>query len=295
MAKQEQKLMLGPFEVKSGKETPSRMAVVIWGPATCGKTTFAATAPGKKLWISLGDNEHITVAHREDVVIVDVSNLGYQDLFKQAQNDNPFGLDKFLSENQDVCTVVLDSVTALEYKALQKAVGEGIGRSARNSFVPTMELPGISAYGGRNAIVLQTLTGVLRVTAKHNVHVIFTAHEADPVMIEGQGTVDYYAIQLGGKLINNVTWRLSEIWYMFQETTGDRKRGIAVRPTRKRKPMKSRMFRMNEDADFVLDYDAELPDDAPGQMTIAQWYDAWMDNDKGKISIPKPATKGNKK
>lgn len=279
-------LQLGPVEVQTGRETPSRMAVLLWGAATCGKTTFAATAPGKKLWLSFGDNEHVSVSNRDDVVVANVSDMSYQDLFKHAQNDNPFGLAQFLEANEDVETVVVDSITAIEYKALQKAVGEKIGGG--RGFTPTMEAPGISAYGGRNAIVLETLTGILRVTAKYNVHVIFTAHEADPTMVEGKtDVIDYISIMLGGKLVNNTTWRLSEIWYMSQDmSTVKRPRRLAVRPTRKRRPMKSRMFNLKDAAEFELVYDNEKPDEAKGQMTIAQWYNDWIENEKNRIPLP---------
>lgn len=282
-------LMLGHIPVQTGKETPSRMALLLWGAATCGKTTFAATAPGNKLWLSFGDNEHVPVSQRDDVLVVPLANMEYGELFKHAQSDNPFGLDRFLEENTEIETVVCDSLTAIEYKALQKSVGEGVGKG--RGFTPTMEAPGLSAYGGRNAIVLEVVTGILRVTSKHNVHVIFTAHEADPTLVEGTSTIDYIAIQLGGKLVNGVTWRLSEIWFMSQETTGERKRQIAVRATRKRRPMKSRMFDLKADAEFYINYDAEKPDDAPGQMTIAGWYNEWMDGEKQRIAIPRLPTK----
>jgi hypothetical protein len=283
-------LKAGPVEIKKGAETPSRMATVIWGPATCGKTTFAATAPGEKLWFSFGDNEHISVAQRKDVHVADVSALDYNELFNHAQSQNPFGLDALLAENENIETVVVDSVTAIEYKALQKSVlGMQVGKG--RGFIPTMEAPGISAYGGRNAIVLEVLTGFLRVTAKHNVHIIFTAHENDPVLTK-EGTIDYYAIALGGKLINNVTWRLSEIWYMSQETTGNRNRKLAVRPTRLRRPMKSRMFNLKGDPEFIINYDSDKPDD--GQMTIADFYYQWLDNNKQRIPVPSkmPEKKG---
>jgi hypothetical protein len=130
---------------------------------------------------------------------------------------------------------------------------------------------------------------LLRVTAKHNVHIIITSHENDPVLVKDgpNETIDYYTIMLGGKIINNTTWRLSEVWYMSQETTGTRDRKIAVRPTRKRRPMKSRMFDLKGDAEFTLQYDADLPDDAPGQMTIAGWHYQWLDGGKKRIPVPK--------
>ncbi len=289
MVKQDEKVLkLGPFTVQTGKETPDRMAILLWGAATCGKTTFAATAPGKKLWISFGDNEHVSVANRDDVMVVNVSDLEASELFKHAQSENPFNLDTFLAQNTDIETVVCDSLTAIEYKALQLSVQNGNGAS--RNFTPTMETPGVSAYGGRNAIVLATVTGLLRVTAKHNVHIIFTAHEADPTMVKGSkdDIIDYISVMLGGKLVNNTTWRLSEVWFMSQQDTGERSRKLAVRPTRKRKPMKTRLFLADGKAqpEFTLLYDSNKPDDAKGQMTISKWYYEWLDGGKQRIAIP---------
>src|SRR5215831_11831421 len=84
---------VGPVEASAGKTAPMRMALLLWGPAACGKTTWSATAPGKKLWLSLGDQEHVSVAHRKDVVVADLSGISFHELFKHGQNDNPFGLD----------------------------------------------------------------------------------------------------------------------------------------------------------------------------------------------------------
>lgn len=278
-------LKLGPVTITSGAEAPSRMAVLIWGPATCGKTSFAATAPGGKLWLSFGDQEHVPVMHRKDVQVANLSGLGYEDLFKHAQSDNPFGLDQILADNEHISTVVTDSITSIAFRALQKAVADGVGASGK--FRPTMEVPGISAYGGRNAIVLETLTGLLRVTAKHNAHIILTAHEDDPVTRKDgpNDIIDYITIMLGGKLVNNMTWRLSEIWFMSQSATGAKERRIAIRPTRNRRPMKTRMFSDLGEPEFILDYDANKPD--KGQMTITSWYEAWEEGQFTKLSIPK--------
>lgn len=38
---------LGQFKIKQGGEAPTRLSMLLWGPAGCGKTTLAATAPGK--------------------------------------------------------------------------------------------------------------------------------------------------------------------------------------------------------------------------------------------------------
>ena len=275
-----QPFKIGPVAVTSGGEAPRRMAVLIWGPSSCGKTTFAATAPGNKLWLSFGDQEHVSVAHRSDVRVADLSGLTPEEVFKHGKSDNPFGLDQVLAQNVDIKTVVCDSVTALVYMALQRSVEMGIGAS-RRGFVPSVEEPGQSAYGARNALMLKVLTGLLRVTAKHGVHLIATAHEADPIMEvrDGKEVVSHISIMLGGQLVNNVTFRLSEIWHM---SAGKDSRKLAVRSVRLRRPMKSRMFSNKSEAEFELKYDAELPD--KGQMTIARWYSEW--SRKGTKILP---------
>ena len=275
-------LKLGPVEITQGRESEDRAAILIWGASGCGKTTFAATAPGEKLWLSFGDQEHVSVRHRKDVRVAKLYDLSIEELFKHAQSDNPFGLDQLLADNGDITSVVCDSITAISFRALQKAVLQKTG--AGRGFTPTMEAPGISAYGARNAIVLEVLTGLLRTTAKHNVNFIATAHEADPTL-NADGLIDYIGIMLGGQLVNNTTWRLSEIWYMSQEETGEKGRRLAIRPTRKRRPMKSRMFTSNAEAEFKVRYDAEKPD--KGQMTIASWLEQWEKGGGAKLPIPK--------
>jgi hypothetical protein len=274
---------LGPVPVTSGKDTPSRLAIFLWGPVGDGKTTFAATAPGKKLWMSVGDNEHVPVASRSDVSVAELSTLSLDDFFKHGQSDNPFGLDQLLDSDDTIETVVFDSATALAYRALQKAVKDGDG--AGSGFKPTMAVPGISAYGGRNARVLEVLTGVLRITAKYNVNVIITGHEDDPTYLKDRGrateVIDYIGVQLGGKLVNNMAWRLSEIWHLRQSNTGAKARVLSYRPAAYRKPMKSRMFVYGDKPSFDLRYDARKPD--KGQMTIAAWHEKWLAGSMNKI------------
>jgi hypothetical protein len=284
---------LGPVTAHHGDKSPARAAILLWGPAGSGKTTFAATAPGMKLWCSFGDNEATPVSGRKDVMIADLSGLTVDETFKHAQSDNPFGLDSILSDNRHIGTVVVDSATAIAYRALQKAVGDGLGRG--KLFTPTMEAPGIAAYGGRNAIVLATLTGFLRVTAKHNVNVVITAHEDDPTMkTEVQGgkaveVIDFIGVQLGGKLVNNMTWRLSEIWNLREVKD---KRVLTIRNYGLRRPMKTRMFTTKEVPQIELTYDPDIADTAKGQMTIAAWHEGWLGNGRRSLAIPKPKRSG---
>ena len=283
-------LSLGPFPVQSAVEAPSRMALLLWGQAGAGKTTWAATAPGDKLWLSFGDNEHVSISHRKDVHVVSLADVSYDELFKHGGSDNPFGLDRFLAENENFETVVVDSATAIQYRGLQKAVADKVG--AGRGFTPTMQVPGMAAYGGRNSNLLEVVSGILRVTAKHNCHVVITAHEDDPVMKqEGNAEIiDYIAINLGGKLINNVSWRLSEIWNIRALTNGERV--VTVRTHGQRRPMKSRMFNQSQSAFFTLGYTPDKPD--KNQMTIASFHNAWIDNGKRKIDVPNTTTEKKK-
>lgn len=273
--------------VTQGADTATRMALLLWGPSTVGKTTLAATAPGDKLWLSFGDEEHKSIQHRKDCLITRLDQLRTEDLFKHAQSQNPFGLDDVLAKNENIETVVCDSATAITYRALQKAVLDKVGASRKENFTPTMEQPGRSAYGGRNAIVLETLQGLLRVTGKYNVHLIVTAHEDDATTHKdekGNDIIEYIGIMLGGKIMNNMTWRFSEIWHLYQQSTGAMERRLSVRPCFQRKPIKTRMFSNQGDPYFTLNYDADKPD--KGQMTIASFYDKWVDNGFMKIPVP---------
>lgn len=281
-------IMLGPVPITSGEETPARMSLLLWGPATVGKTTFAATAPGVKLWLSLGDQEHVSVMARSDVRVANLSTLSLDDLFKHAQGDNPFGLDQALTKDESIATVVLDSLTALSFRALQKSVSDKVGAS--RTFTPSMETPGQSAYGGRNSLVLETLTGLMRVTAKHNVHFIVTAHEADAKTKKddkGNDVIELVTVMLGGQLVNNMTYKLSEIWHLGQLNDAKMTRRLSIRNYGYRKPMKTRMFKGTQAATFDLRYDADQPDDAPGQMTIANWVNEWLDQNGAKLDVPK--------
>lgn len=277
---------LGPVVVRSGLEAPRRMSVLIWGAAATGKTTFAATAPGNKLWLSFGDQEHVSVAHRPDVKVADYSGLTPEELFKHANSDNPFGLDKVLAERPEIQTVVCDSVTMLVYNALQHSIKSAIG-AGRRGFVPTIEEPGQAAYGARNALTLRVLGGLLRVTGKHGVHFICTAHEADPIreIVNGKETTTAVCIMLGGQLANHVTSRLSEIWYMsvYSPAGKTAERRLAIRSVRLRRPVKTRMFSGKTPSEFALEYDADKPD--KGQMTIAGWYDEWRK--RGEKIVPR--------
>ena len=102
-----------PFQITTQDTVSRRMTILMWGPAGSGKTTWAATAPGKKLWLSFGDNEHQAVMERKDVAVMPLYKHSYDEVIKHGRSDNPFNLDHILHEDKDIETVVCDSVTAL--------------------------------------------------------------------------------------------------------------------------------------------------------------------------------------
>ena len=275
------------FPIKKGAETSLRISMLLWGQAGVGKTTWAATAPGDKLWLSFGDSEHASVSGRSDVLVMDLSSVSPDDIFKHGIGANPYGLDKVLYEQRNIKTVVCDSLTAVQYLGLQKAVSDGVG--AGKGFMPSMQVPGRGAFGGRNQNLLGIMKSMLSVTNKHRVNIIFTAHENDPVTRQdGRGSeiVDFISMSLGGQLVNNVSAQISEIWNFRQEPSGKRNRIVTTRVSGARRPMKTRLFDQKGESSFVLNYDPEKDDNDPNQMTIAGFYDKWAKRGFRRISVP---------
>lgn len=281
-------LKLGNVALTTSENVPLRIALLLWGPSWSGKTTYAATAPGKKLVISLEPDGLNAIAHRTDCYFHKIDHLSLRELFNELQSDNPLGLDDFLSSNPEVETVIFDSATALAYRALQHAVKGGYGRS--RDFTPTMEAPGLAGYGARNGIVLECLTGLLKVTAKHNRHIVITTHEDDP-KIDKEGIIIAITMVLGGKLVTGFGWRLSEIWHM--QLIG-KTRYLTVKPHGVRAQMKTRMFDYSGPARFVLNYNSEKPEDKQ-KDTIAAFFHQWEQSGGRKLLPPGNADEEPKK
>lgn len=273
------------FPVNTGPDVNTRMVMLLWGQAGVGKTTWAATAPGNKLWLSFGDNEHVPVASRKDVYRIELFGLSPDDVFRHGAGTNPFGMRQVI-DKYNIKTIVCDSLTAVQDLALSKAVADRIGGS--DKFTPTMAQPGRSAFGGRNQYLLEVLRAVAGLAAQMNCHMIFTSHENDPQTKSEGGveTIDLISMSLGGQLVNKVSHRISEIWNFRQEQGGARNRIITTRISAKRRPMKTRMFDQHGSASFVLNYDPDKPDDAKGQMTIMGFHEQWIRSGLRRIPVP---------
>lgn len=273
-------MKIGEMEIKPVSESAvERLSCIIWGQPGVGKTTLACTAPGKKLIINLDPDGPASVGYRNDTMVLDLSKLPTDKVLQELEHEsNPLGLSSFLNEHQDIETVILDSLSSLSHRALEKAVHSGIG--AGKSFRPTMMAPGISAYGGRNAIVLTCVKGLLRVTGRAGVHCIMISHEAEPEKDE-KGVILYITMMLGGQLVNQMSLQIGEVWWLQEGETKGSKR-IAIRAARMRKPMKTRMFVTDSEPEFsfAFDYQTDNP--------ISDWWSAFEKGKGKKLPLPQP-------
>jgi len=269
-------ITLGGKTLTTPSTTTQRISLLLWGSSGSGKTTLASTAPGKKLWINFDPDGISAISNREDVVVLDLSNEPNNAVMK-FRSENPLSLDKFLIENPDIETVVFDSLTTFGEKALVHGVE--VAKTTAKGKYATLEDPGFAGYGNKNTWTHSCVRELLKVTGKHNRHMIFIAHEDKP-QVNDQGAVLYISIMLGSSLNEQIPVKLSEIWNLSD--TGKERR-IAVRACRGRKPMKSRMFKTSKEPEFLWNYNAEeLTGDG-----ISEWFKQWQDAGGSKIELPK--------
>ena len=266
-------ITLGGITITTPQQDVNRMSLLLWGPSGAGKTTFACTAPGKKLLINFDPDGPQSLAERDDVMVLDLSDKP-SEIITQLKMPDPLRLTKFLEEHDDIGTVIVDSASSLGQLALHQAV-KFTGRTS------SLERPGIPGFTARNTYMLEILSNLLKVTKKAQRHFILIAHEDTPDR-DSEGNTIGITILLSGKLPDHYGLRMSEIWHL-SETNG--KRTIAVRPCRMRKPMKTRMFKTTGKTEFTLSYDVEKDDDKQ-EHTIANWYEQWEAGGGRKIDVP---------
>ena len=262
-------ILISGVPIQKAGSRSHRLSMLLWGSSGSGKTTLASTAPGRKLLVNFDPDGSSSIANRDDVDVVDFSASGsaITEKFKQA---NTLGLKAALD---DYDTIIVDSLTSVQALCLEKGIAGVKGA--------TVERPSPGAYGTRNALTLQLVMNMLRMTGAANKHIIFIAHEGAPVT-NAEGLVMHISMMLGGQLPENASLNFSEVWALSD--TG-RERRIAVRPIRNRKPMKTRMFATPNanDAEFKSPFDA---DKLEGEG-IAEWYGKWVDAGYSKIGVPK--------
>lgn len=265
-------------EAVSVQEASTRLAGIIWGAAKTGKTTWACSLPGRKLIINFDPDGFITVAHRNDVDIIDLSQLAAIDAIKQAQK-----IGAFILENADKYeSVIVDSLTTLTDIALEDAVIRGVGKSPK--FTPTIDAPGLTGYGARNNTVNGVIDKILRATAQKKLNCFFIAHEDDAEMSDDGKTLVQQTIMLSAKIRNKAGLKVSEIYHI---TANNGKRTVYTAPFGIKKPMGSRMFDMNAVGRFTLDYDFNIADEEQ-PTSLVNIIKAWKANGHKKMtSVPK--------
>lgn len=270
-------------QIQTLAESDKRFSLLLWGLAGCGKTTLAASAPGRKLLINFDPDGPNSLGARDDIVLIDLSGekYGIVDTFKGDDDPTlPLGGKKFrlstIIKELEIETVIVDSCTAYSQLAVEKGISVTNGA--------TIERPSPGAYGARNALTLRMMSALLRTTKKSNTNIIFITHEDDSGVKDKEGNVLHITMLLGGKLGGQIALQISEVWFMSDD---GKTRKLLVRPGRMRKPMKTRMFDATANFEFVLKYDQNGPDAPYGLHSIASFIKEWEDNGRNKIQVPK--------
>ena len=97
---------LGGIKLTKPAQKPQRMSLCLWGNPGCGKTTLAATAPGKKLWISFDPDGTVALNNRDDVLVADFSKERNSiiDKFKGG----PVGLETIAASISEESDTIMD-------------------------------------------------------------------------------------------------------------------------------------------------------------------------------------------
>jgi len=257
------------YTIEKPTDTPTRMSMILWGDAGVGKTTLAATAPGRKLFLMLDPDGDMSIRTMSEWERVNLSGLNPLTLASEGMKAEPFGIAELMLGFD---TLIVDSLTKFSEYALAYSISY---HAAQKS---TLMSPGLNGYGGRNICVANLVSNLLRITAKMNKHIIFTTHERADT--NDSGNIVSVSMMLGGQLPNMSSKDISEVWNMHDDKG---KRMIYIRPDRLRAPVKSRMFDVTGDTNFEWKYNSNT---GKGP-TIAEWWERYTRGSYAKLPLPK--------
>jgi len=238
-------IKLGGVEVQTPKSRVKRLSLLLWGSSGGGKTTLAATAPGKKLWINFDPDGTDVLTNRDDILVLDYSTKSDR-VVEEFKEDDPIRITRFLKDNPDIETVVFDSLTTFGNKALFHGIL--VAQKTPKGKYSTIEDPGFAGYGNKNTWTRLCISKLLKATGLVNRNIIFIAHEDKP-LLDKEGNVMSISIMLGSSLNEQIPIDFGEVWNLSD--TGKVKR-IAVRNCRFRKPVKSRIFLTNKEPEYAF-------------------------------------------
>lgn len=249
---------------------PPRFTAILWGEAGNGKTVFAATAPGKKLWLLFDPDGDTSIRSVPDIIKMDLTTAPLS-VCNEFDKPNPFGLKELIAEHK-ISTIVVDSITKCSETALKYIIPQ--------TYKATPTNPTPAGYGARNILIVNFMGRLLVLTKELGVNVIFITHEGAPDK-NTEGQILSVNMLLGGQLPNLLSKEISEVWHM-SDLNG--KRRIAIRPERLRAPMKTRMFDISgSETGFEWKYN---PKTRTGHR-IDGWWKQFEDNKYDSIPIPK--------
>jgi hypothetical protein len=256
----------------------SRTTGILWGLTKVGKTTFLSSLPPPILYVMLDpDGEAVLPLNDDRIHIMALYEQEDATVVRFLKDKMP----TFIKKNAGVYnSYVFDSATSLGRIILNLAIENEVGATSR--FTPTLDAPGLGAYGSRTNRLIDIVNVNLRATARVGAHCWFTAHEDEP-KTNAKGELIYITMAQSGKTINGMGLNVSEIWFMHITDKG--KRSICIAPAYSHKPMGSRMFDTSGKPDFELKFDPALLSDQPHSITT--WHAAWEKGERKKLALPR--------
>jgi hypothetical protein len=248
--------------------------MLLWGEPGAGKTTLAATAPGRKLiYLFDPDGAASLVGVPEEIAVRKVFEES-DNVVLDFKKEDPLNIKEYLGEFD---TFIFDSLTNITAKTLDF----GTSRAGRTP----AEMPQKGAYGSRNVLALALVKNVLAITSKAEKHVIFTAHQEASDTSEGDGLSRHTTIALGGKLSSQIGPSFSEIWNLRISDSVKGGRILMTRMTHKYTPIKTRMWEQHT-PEFKWGFNAEdWTAEENERYRLDTWYRVW---NKYNHKLPHP-------
>ena len=244
----------------SSADLITRVAGIIWGDSKTGKTTWAMSLPGRKLLINFDPDGYLSVASRNDFDVLDLSVLPVGEQIDQAKKAATYIVENAAKYQ----SVIVDSITSLVMAAQSDAIIRGVGKS--NTFQPSIDAPGLVAYGARNGHTVDVVSKLLRATGINKQHCFFIAHADDPEYDAKGENIIKQTIMVSAKPRNSIALKVSEIYHLGL-ASGNR-RTVYTAPFGVLTPMGSRIFDTAKVPRFDLRYTIDKPDDQqPDSLT----------------------------